>query len=175
MPGKADERRVDEVLAAGAAFHDALADLPRPAFLDAAEDPWSVADRVAWGEAPPPTGDLVESLLAECGEPTEPCQIIHGDLLGNVLFADGHPPTIIDWAPYWRPAGYSAAVAVVDAVCWHRVPLAALLVDRGYASWRELLLRALVFRTATLQLLEAWDHDMNARHGPVAEAILRLD
>jgi len=30
-------------------------------------------------------------------------QLVHGDLSGNVLLADGLPPAVIDLSPYWRP------------------------------------------------------------------------
>jgi prepilin-type processing-associated H-X9-DG protein len=46
-----------------------------------------------------------------------PEQLLHGDLTGNVLFADGVAPAIIDRSPYWRPVSWAAAVAVVDALC----------------------------------------------------------
>ncbi|MFY9712245.1 MAG: hypothetical protein WAK00_02125 [Microbacterium sp.] len=59
---------------------------------------------------------------------------------------------VIDWAPYWRPRGFGAAVAVADAVCWHGYPLSRLAEDRGIPQWRQLLLRALAFRMATLHL-----------------------
>jgi hypothetical protein len=45
---------LEVVLAAGRAFAEEVADVPRPAFLDRRESAWAVADRVAWGEAPPP-------------------------------------------------------------------------------------------------------------------------
>ncbi|MGH3248038.1 MAG: phosphotransferase [Trebonia sp.] len=34
-----------------------------------------------------------------------PKQLIHADLAGNVLFADGMPPAVIDFSPLERPAG----------------------------------------------------------------------
>lgn len=44
---------LDRIRAASVAFHAALADVPRPAFLDVRNDPWALGDRVAWGEAEP--------------------------------------------------------------------------------------------------------------------------
>lgn len=46
-------------------------------------------------------------------------QIVHGDLAGNPLWADGLPPAVIDFTPYWRPAGYGTALLIVDAVLWY--------------------------------------------------------
>jgi hypothetical protein len=104
-----------------------------------------------------------------------PSQLIHGDLLGNVLFAEGEPPTIIDWAPYWRPAGLGAAIAAVDAVCWHGAPMELLpAIGRDIAEWEQLLLRALTFRMTTLHLLKAWHSSLADRHAPVMDAILAL-
>lgn len=40
------------VIEAGRAFHRAVARLPRPDFVDVRDDPWAIADRVAWGEHP---------------------------------------------------------------------------------------------------------------------------
>jgi prepilin-type processing-associated H-X9-DG protein len=48
-----------------------------------------------------------------------PEQLIHGDLSGNVLFADGLPLAVINMSAYWRPAAYASAIVAVDAVLWH--------------------------------------------------------
>jgi len=87
------------------------------------------------------------------------------------MFAPGQPPTIIDWAPYWRPTGYANAIVVADAACWHGLPpermREMLAVDSQY------LIRALVFRIATFQLLGVWDARMAERHRPVVDVALR--
>lgn len=174
IPGVADETRVRDIVCAGQAFHRAIAGLPRPSFIAASSDPWSKADRIAWGEATLPADELLELLVAEYRSVDTPSQVIHGDLLGNVLFAQGRPPAIIDWAPYWRPPGFGAAVAVVDAACWHGYPHDGLTDDHGIPEWRQLLLRALVFRIATLHLLGRWDDSQAERHSPAAIAVIAL-
>jgi uncharacterized protein (TIGR02569 family) len=174
IPGAADETRVSDVVQAGEAFHRAIAGLPRPAFIMASNDPWSNADRVAWGEAALPASQLLEQLVGEYHPVQTPSQVIHGDLLGNVLFAQGRPPALIDWAPYWRPAGLGAAIAVADAACWHGYSLDDLAEHDGIPEWRQLLLRALVFRMTTLHLLGYWDDGQAERHAPVAEAVIAL-
>ncbi|WIE56072.1 hypothetical protein [Curtobacterium sp. MCBD17_003] len=172
LPGHADETRVVDVIRAGAAFHRALATLPRPDFLDHTDDPWSRADRMAWGEDTLPPGALLDRLAAAFVPVRSPSQAIHGDLLGNVLFEPGAAPAIIDWAPYWRPAGLGAAIAAVDATCWHRSPVERLDdLGRGVAEWRQLLVRALVFRIATLHLLGWWSAAMDDRHRPVVDVV----
>lgn len=172
LPGEADGTRVADVIRAGAAFHEAIADLQPPAFIERSDDPWSRADRMAWEEDVLPRAALLDRLARAFRAVHSPSQVIHGDLLGNVLFAPGAPPAIIDWAPYWRPAGLGAAIAAVDASCWHGCPTSRMIeVGDGIQQWRQLLVRALTFRIATLHLLGKWDREMDERHQPVVAAI----
>lgn len=175
LPGAADETRVADVIKAGEAFHRAIAGLERPAFIDTHDDPWVHSDRIAWEEEPLPS-DPVLDRLADRFRPVEsPSQMIHGDLLGNVLFAKGAPATIIDWAPYWRPAGLGSAIAAVDAVCWYGTPVEALPeLGSGVAEWGQLLVRALTFRIATFHLVGAWDEALSERHTRVVDAVVAL-
>lgn len=68
LVGATDVRRQDEVLVAAAAFHKAVAGLPRPEFIDARQDPWADGDRVAWREqaidGSPAYVELVAPLVA---------------------------------------------------------------------------------------------------------------
>lgn len=137
----------DEILEVSARFHRAVADVRwSPAVV--ASHRWAVADRVAWGEADADLPALVEPLLARRRPVDLPCQLVHGDLGGNVLFADSQPPAVIDVSPYWRPAGYADAIVVADAVAWagadHDV-VERLLSRQG----EQLLMRAVLFRVAT--------------------------
>ncbi|MEU7822874.1 TIGR02569 family protein [Catellatospora sp. NPDC049133] len=152
-PGSPDPRRWDDVLSAGDAFHEALAGLARPSFLDDRDDPWSFGDRVAWQELPLRGGEVMTEVLeplARARRPVHsPSQVVHGDLLGNVMFADGLAPAVIDWPVYHRPASWALAVAVVDAMTWHDASEA--LPDRwaDRAEWDQMLVRALMYRIAT--------------------------
>lgn len=153
VAGEPDVSRPDDVLRAGAAFHAAIAHLPRPTFLDRRDDPWVFGDRVAWDELPlrasPTAMDLLAPLIRSRRPVEAVFQVVHGDLLGNVLFAEGHPPAIIDWAAYWRPAFWASAVVVVDALCWYgAVPE---LADRWMClpEWGQMLVRALIYRIVT--------------------------
>jgi uncharacterized protein (TIGR02569 family) len=177
VAGAADPTRVADVVAAGLAFQRALVALPRPAFIANSTDHWSISDRLAWQE--PEAGNLPDDpllhALVDAYEPIDsPDQVIHGDLLGNVLFAPGRPPAIIDWAPYWRPTGFGAAVAVADAACWHGFRLQELAHEFDIPSWRQLLLRALAFRITTQHLASRWTPAFAARHAPVVDAVLLL-
>lgn len=56
----------------------------------------------------------MDGLLAAVRPVRLPSQLVHGDIAGNVLFAAGQSPAVIDFSPYWRPPGYALAVAAVD-------------------------------------------------------------
>ena len=137
---------------AGRAYNEALRDLPRPDLLDARTHRWALADRVAFGapypDPVPAARLLLETLLRQRRPSREPEQIIHGDLAGNVLFSPGRPPAVIDFSPYWRPAGYALAVAAVDALLWYEAPVSVLeLVARQTGpDFADHLIRALIFR-----------------------------
>jgi uncharacterized protein (TIGR02569 family) len=136
------------------AFHAAIAELPRPAFISKRDDVWSHGDRMAWEEmlivGSKAALELLQPLAAARRPVELPSQVVHGDLLGNVLFADdGKPPTIIDWPAYYRPAAWAAAVVVGDAISWYGAT--ADLIDRWIhlPEWSQMLIRALIYRIAT--------------------------
>ena len=154
--------------AASRAFHAALAGRPAPSWLGRDGSPWTVGDQVAWGErdpgsvlaaAPGPLAAQLRSLLAALRPVRLPAQLIHGDLGGNVLFADGEPPAVIDFSPYWRPAGLALAVAAVDALMWGGASPAALGELDGEPELDQLLARALVYRLVTEIIFRRGDPD----------------
>lgn len=144
--------RWDDIIAAGNRFCELTQHIPRPSFLDARQDPWAVADRIAWGE------QSAESVMHVRFVPTllkalasrlpvhELSQLIHGDLTGNVLFSPDKAPAVIDISPYWRPPSYATAVVLVDALTWEDAPLDWA---RGYLVnmvQLQAFIRALLFR-----------------------------
>ncbi|WP_270888788.1 phosphotransferase [Pedococcus sp. 5OH_020] len=155
-PDLSDAAAWGTVIAAGRAFHQAIAHLPRPELLRARTDWWAVADQAAWGERElrlsPEIASIarrLETLLRPLGEP----QIVHGDLTHNVLVHPGLPPAIIDVSPYWRPVAYAEGVVVADALCWHAAD--ASMLDRLGVSIAAAA-RALLFRLfTTSQRLES--------------------
>ncbi|MEW2071425.1 phosphotransferase [Streptomyces sp. NPDC007346] len=155
MAGRPGPRgRWPEVVAVGRALHAALREQPRPGFLDRRTHPWAVADRVAWGEEEADVvAELAEplSLLLSLRQPVEAAaQIVHGDLAGNVLFAPGQDPVVIDFSPYWRPPLYAEAVVIADGLLWYE-PAPSLLTGGGEdPRWRQMLIRALIFRLVAL-------------------------
>lgn len=152
LPGRdADtDRELSRVKEAGDAFHRGVAHLPRPDFMDERDDPWAFGDRLAWEDAEPvgdaETLELVAGLRAHLAPVTATSQVIHGDLLPNVLVADGLPPGVIDWPPYFRPVGMANAVAVTDAVTFRNAPMALLDDWETGPDWSQVLIRALLYR-----------------------------
>ena len=159
------------LIAASRAFHAELAGRPAPSWLGRDGSPWTIGDQVAWGErdpgsvlatAPGSLGGQLRSLLAALRPVRLPRQLIHGDLGGNVLFADGEPPAVIDFSPYWRPAGLALAVAAVDALMWGGASPAVLDELDGEQELDQLLARALVYRLVTEIVFRHGDADPSA-------------
>ena len=101
-----------------------------------------MADRVAWGEQPlpPDAGPQLQELARARRAVHLPSQLVHGDLTGNVLLADGLPALVLDLSPYWRPAAYATAVVVADGGP----------EELGHGpDWAQLVLRARLFRAVT--------------------------
>jgi uncharacterized protein (TIGR02569 family) len=131
-----------DVVEAGRRLHAALADETEPEVLAQRTDAWALADRTAWGERPLPVdaGPRLRELAAARRPIDLPSQLVHGDLTGNVLLAEGLPPLVLDLSPYWRPAAYATAVVVADGGP----------EDLGDGpDWPQLLLRARLFRAVT--------------------------
>ncbi len=166
------EPRHDEVVLVADRLHEATATLERPRFLlqppappHTDVDVFTAADRAAWEDVPlrsaraagmaePTAPDGVQSVemlrtLAKLRKPVDlPSQVVHGDLFGTVLFAGAAAPGITDIVPYWRPAPWAAAVAVVDALA--RGGAAPELIQRwsDQPEWPQMMLRATMFRLA---------------------------
>jgi len=170
--------RWPELIAVSRALHAALADVPVPSWRATEENPWTIGDEVAWGERDPdpllgPAAGLlavqVRRLLAVLRPVNLPSQLIHADLAGNVLFADGQPPAVIDFSPLERPALLPVAIAAVDALMWKRArPEVLDRLDRllGAPELDQLLARALIYRLITETILRAG----TAGLGPAARA-----
>jgi uncharacterized protein (TIGR02569 family) len=175
VQGEHSTTRWPELLEAASAFHAAVAGESKPEFVDRRADRWRIADRIAWGELP--VGDLGEvrhvSRLFRSWRPLDlPSQLVHGDLVGNVLFADGLPPAIIDLSLYWRPPGYSAALVVGDAIAWEGADPALVWHIRSFEEWPQLLLRAVTFRVVVSELAkraEPWRKDITHEYDDIVE------
>jgi uncharacterized protein (TIGR02569 family) len=147
VDGAHAERRWVDAIRVGERFHAAIVAFERPKFLDARTDPWSVGDKAAWGELPLERWANVEPIarLFELLRPIdEPSSLMHGDLGGNVLFADGLPPAVIDLSLYWRPPPFASAIVVGDALVWEGAD--ASLAEEVHVQY---LTRALIYRAVT--------------------------
>jgi hypothetical protein len=159
------------LIAASRAFHAALAGRHAPPWLGRDGSQWTIGDQVAWGErdpgsvlaaAPGPLAGQLRSLLAALRPVRLPAQLIHGDLGGNVLFAAGEPPAVIDFSPYWRPAGLALAIAAVDALTWSGADPAILDELAHQPDLDQLLARAHVGRLVTEVVSRRGDPDPSA-------------
>jgi uncharacterized protein (TIGR02569 family) len=189
VPGEPAPQRLAEIIKTGSAFHRAVAAVARPSCLDHRDDPWAYGDRIAWAEAgamsgapwlgtagsarlerevPSEGSALLEPLLAARAPVRGPAQLVHGDLLCNVLFAEGLPPAVIDWAPYWRPPAWACAVAVIDALCWHGARPDVLDRWAHLPDWGQMLVRALIFRIVTWDAA-GWPDRPESAYRPVVD------
>lgn len=158
VEGEHRERAWQQTIEVGERYHAALVGFPRPSLLDRRTDHWAIGDRVAWGELPAEDFAHVKHvprLLAACRPVAAPSQLVHGDLTGNVLHADGLPPAVIDFSPYWRPRAFASAIVVGDALVWEGADESLLAVVGHVADFPQLLLRALVYRAVVDALFRA--------------------
>lgn len=135
----------------------------RPDWLDTREHRWARAERTVWHGAPLPptinTGELEWSMFQRAvalGPPLssadqQRCQVVHGDVAGNVL-VDSGVYAFIDMSPGWRPPESSTVQALVEAVAWFGGDDSLLDgVDTAHAA------RACAFRLLCgLQVVEDW-------------------
>jgi len=137
-----------------------MANLDRPKFISQYNDPWATGDRVAWGEHPINEFQAVPHIqrLSDHLRPVEAeSQVIHGDLTGNVLFADSLPPAVIDLAIYWRPPEFATAIVVGDALTWEGADETLLSTVAHIGHFPQFLLRALIYRIVTPALFRMDD------------------
>lgn len=167
-----DTGRWDEEVAASDAFHRAVAHVPRPVFTGTSM--YRRADRIAWGEEayePHPSFAAALRRAEALVRPVpEPCQLVHGDVGGNVLFADGLPPAVIDLAPHWRPVPYAAGVVVAGALVWYGADESVL----DLAPW-QYVVRGVLFRLAVRDAMAWKGDDRSDGLGPYVRAVELLE
>lgn len=92
-----------------------------------------------------------------------PSQLVHSDLSGNVLFAEGQQPAIIDVSLCWRPVVYAEAIVIVDTLLWFDADNAVLdLIEPAEAE--QMLVRALIFRLLADDLAPGWTGTSTSLH-----------
>ncbi len=177
--------RWPELIAGSRALHAALAPVRVPRWRVTQDIPWTVGDQVAWGERDPEpvlgpaAGSIAGQVrrLLDALRPVDlPDQLVHADLAGNVLFADGEPPAFIDFSPLRRPAALPLAVVAVDALQWSGAHPEALDYLADEPEFDQLLARALIYRLVTDVILRAGTPgvELAGRAGqPVTDLVIR--
>ncbi len=127
-------------------FHNIFKDIKKPGFINNRINPWSLADKMTWGEIPikihPKIRPYADNLVKHISPIKLKSQVIHGDIQGNILFSKGKSPAVIDLSLYWRPADFALAVMVVDALVWEDASRNILKLFKGKKEFTQLLLRA---------------------------------
>lgn len=167
--------RYGDIVTAAFALDQALAGLDAPAFVLQRADWYGWMDRLSWDPEADPGSRFGDNdaarLWFEIAAGRTPVaaarQVIHGDLFGNVLFAGSAPPAVIGFTPLARPAGFAAALVVVDAIAWGDAPVALAAEGQHVSQWGQLLRRACLFRlgmvlTHTRSTPQAMDRLMTA-------------
>ena len=176
--GRHEPRRWFDIIAVGRRLHRALSQVARPDFLLSRADSWAVADRAAWGDislAPYRDTPHVARLEGRLEPVRAPSQVIHGDLTGNVLFADALPPAVIDLSPYWRPVEFATAIVVADALVWEGASVSELSSAMDVDQFGQMLARALLFRIVADAVADP--DSMGARasnYAPAVDLAVRL-
>lgn len=176
LEGEVDAARWPEALWVSDRFHDVVSGVtwspgPRPSPLGDRRCVRMGRSRHRLPGAVSAINDLTESRHSL---DDLPCQLVHGDLGGNILFHPELPPAVIDLSPYWRPKRYADAIIVADAIAWAGADLQALEPLRDPAGL-QMLYRAILFRLGAAAI--AFDgHDDRfgvevAAYQPVVQAI----
>jgi uncharacterized protein (TIGR02569 family) len=162
VEGGHERHRLAELVEAGRAFHRVLEGVPRPAFFDRLNHRWARAHRVAWGDesigALRPVAPRLAEFQSMLRPVSSPCQVIHGDLAGNVLFAPGVAPAILDFSPWWAPAGYAEGILLTDALLWFGADEASISMMAELPEFPQMLLRGAIFRMVALNEGAQEDH-----------------
>lgn len=155
--------RLHEIMDASRAMHTVLAKqvIEKPLILSTVTHRWAHADRFAWGEPFDEAllnrnfyeseiqGYIARLDVLKRAVPHSSCQLIHGDLAGNILFDEGNPPAILDFSFYWRPVEYAEAVVLADGLTWQKFSIEEVK-SVGWSVFRfQMLVRALIFRIIT--------------------------
>jgi uncharacterized protein (TIGR02569 family) len=148
--------RFPDVLAVAFELDLALQNVEPPRHVLDRTDQYGWLDRLSWDPEADAGGRLGDNALSRMWfeiasgrmPVLAPRQVIHGDLFGNVLFAGTAPPAVIDFIALARPAGFAAALVVVDAVAWGGAPVSLAAQGQHVPQWGQLLRRACLFRLA---------------------------
>lgn len=132
-------------------FNNLLTGIPKPDFIDKRTHPWAIAGKMTWDELPLAYDPRMNEYIFKVKNYLKPItvqeQIVHGDITGNMLFADSLPPAIIDFTPTWRAKEYALAILIVDAITWEGADESIFTLVESEHNFFQHLLRAALFRT----------------------------
>lgn len=166
LSGKEVDARYKEKVGVSELFSTAFSGIPKPRFIEERNDPWSVADRVTWGEFDKKYEkefqNIIDDIEAHCSQVNLSEQIIHGDIAGNIVFENDLPPAVIDITLYWRPKDYAKALLVVDAITWEGAKPEIFDLVRDLPNIEQLILRAGLRRIIEQpEHIRAFEKDIN--------------
>jgi len=151
IKGQHLEAHWEEKIAVCRGFNNLLIGLSKPDFILKRTNPWAIADKMVFEKIPLSYDPRMEEYVVEVQKYLKPIdveeQIIHGDITGNMLFADGELPGIIDFTPNWKAKEYALAILVVDAITWENADETIFNLIKDEQDIFQLLLRAAFFRT----------------------------
>jgi uncharacterized protein (TIGR02569 family) len=156
-PGEETHGRWPEKLAVCRALHHSLQRV-QIAPLPPGSDPWTRAHQIAWQETAmpqtvhPETRQMLAPLFQAYEPMTRSSGLIHSDMCGNILFAAGMKPLIIDFSAANGDQEYAEAILVADAIAWEKAPVELINELSATPVYRQLLLRAVTFRVITVAL-----------------------
>lgn len=135
------------------------------------ENRWVRAHRIAWQLETPPAAftssaySIISRLLRAVGLRADYSpQLVHGDLSGNILFDDELVPLVIDFSPTVAPREYAEAILVCDCIAWQGSPVSELKLLPDSELYREMIIRAIVFRLAVAAIFTGSDDGAFGNH-----------
>ena len=97
-------------------------------------------------DAEKPFGGLFAEVQQRLRPINLPSQIIHGDIAGNIVFAEGRPPGVIDLTLYWRPSALAKALLIADTITWEHADPGLYDGFRLSSEGEQLMLRGALRR-----------------------------
>jgi hypothetical protein len=134
--------------------------------LPKADSVWAKAHLIAWQREKLPhniSGQAIKTLeellvtvsLRECYN----VQVVHSDLLGNILFDDILNPLIIDFSPTIAPVEYAEAILVCDSIAWEGSSISEIELICHTEFNIEMIIRAIIFRLSVAAIFAGDDSD----------------
>jgi uncharacterized protein (TIGR02569 family) len=157
LEGKEEDGRYADKIKICDAFSKLFVGVNKPKFIDAKTDSWAMADRVGWDEITaeyePEFQKMIDVIRSKLKPVTLEQQIIHGDIVGNIIFNEKEGPAVIDVTLYWRPADYAKALLVLEAICWENADVSTYQLIKDVEH-----LEYLMYRAALVKIAEQPEH-----------------